>query len=118
MSISGAHVVLYSTNPESDRKFFRDVLKFPYVDAGDGWLIFALPPSEVAVHPTKSSRKDAAHSLFLMCDSLESTLAFLRRKKVKCEVIGEERWGKIAMITLPGGGELGLYEPKHPVARR
>ena len=118
MSISGAHVVLYSKDAESDRRFFRDVLKFPWVDAGDGWLIFALPPSEVAVHPAKSSRGDATHTLFMMCDNLEATLAFLRRKKVRCEIIGEESWGKVAMITLPSGGELGLYEPKHPVAHR
>jgi catechol 2,3-dioxygenase-like lactoylglutathione lyase family enzyme len=118
MSISGAHVVLYSKDAESDRKFFRDVLKFPYVDAGDGWLIFALPSSEVAVHPTKSSTEDAAHSLFLTCDNLEATLTFLRSKKVRCKVIGEESWGKIAMITLPSGSELGLYESKHPIAHR
>lgn len=118
MSISGAHVVLYSTDSEADRRFFRDVLKFPHVDAGDGWLIFALPPSEVAVHPVKSRREDAAHSLFLMCDNLEATLKSLRSKKVTCKVIGEERWGKVAMIELPSGGELGLYEPKHPVAHK
>lgn len=87
------------------------------MDAGDGWLVFALPPSEAAVHPVKS-RRDAAHSLFLMCDNLESTMAFLRRRKVKCEFVGEQSWGKVAMITLPSGGELGLYEPKHPIAHR
>jgi len=118
MSISGAHVVLYSTDPEADRKFFRDVLRFHHVDAGDGWLIFALPPSEVAVHPTKSAQEDAQHSLFLMCDDLGATMSLLRKKKVKCKAVANERWGKVAMITLPSGGELGLYEPRHPLAHK
>jgi len=118
MSISGAHVVLYSTNAEADRKFFRDVLKFHHVDAGDGWLIFELPPSEVAVHPAKSAQEDAQHSLFLMCEDLDATMGLLRRKKVKCRVIGDERWGRVAMITLPSGIDLGLYEPRHPVAHK
>jgi len=117
MSISGAHVVLYSTNAEADRKFFRDVLKFRHVDAGGGWLIFALPPSEVAVHPAKSVQEDA-HSLFLMCDDLGATMNLLRRKKVKCKAVGDEKWGRVAMITLPSGGELGLYEPRHLVAHK
>src|SRR5579862_4344701 len=110
--ISGAHVVLYSRNAKADRKFFRDVLEFPYVDAGRDWLIFALPPAEVAVHPSKSSSKkeETAHCLFLMCDDLESTVEALKRKKVKCKVIDEQSWGKIAMIKLPSGSELGLYE--------
>jgi len=117
--ISGAHVVLYSKKPEADRKFFRNVLKLRYVDAGHGWLIFALPPAEVAVHPSKSSRRnEETHSLFLMCDDLNSTVKSLARKKVKCKIIDEQSWGKIAMIKLPSGGELGLYEPKHPVAHK
>jgi hypothetical protein len=114
--ISGAHIILYSTDSSADRKFFRDVLKFPYVDAGEGWLIFALPPAEVAVHPAKSLKENEAHSLFLMCDNLNSTVKSLRQKQVKCSVIEEQEWGKIALITLPSGGKLGLYEPKHPVA--
>jgi catechol 2,3-dioxygenase-like lactoylglutathione lyase family enzyme len=118
MAISGAHIVLYSTDAEADRKFFRDVLKFHHVDAGDGWLIFALPPSEVAVHPAKSVQEDAEHSLFLMCDDLDATMSLLRRKKVKCRVVGDESWGRVAMITLPSGSELGLYEPRHPLAHR
>jgi len=118
MSISGAHVVLYSTDAEADRKFFRNVLKFHHVDAGGGWLIFALPPSEVAVHPAKSTEEDAQHSLFLMCEDLDAAMAFLRRKKVKCRKVGEERWGRVAMITLPSGIELGLYEPRHPLAHQ
>ncbi len=118
MSISGAHFVLYSTDAEADRKFFRDILKFRYVDAGDGWLIFALPPSEVAVHPVKSAQEGTPHSLFLMCDDLDAAMGALRRKKVKCEVVGDERWGRVAMITLPSGGMVGLYEPRHPLAHK
>jgi len=117
MQISGAHIVLYSTNAEADRKFFRDVLKFRHVDAGGGWLIFALPPSELAIHPTKSTHEDP-DSLFLMCDNLDATMRLLRRKRVKCKVVGDERWGKVAMIALPSGGELGLYEPRHPTAHK
>ena len=116
MQISGAHVVLYSTDAEADRKFFRDILKFDHVDAGDGWLIFALPPSEVAVHPAKAAPEEAQHSLFLMCNDLGATMNLLRRKKVKCRVVGNESWGRVAMITLPSGGKLGLYEPRHPLA--
>ena len=118
MSISGAHIVLYSTNAEADRKFFRDVLKLHHVDAGDGWLIFALPPSEVAVHPTKAAQEDAQHILFLTCDDLGATMDLLRKKKVKCKIVGNERWGKVAMITLPSGAELGLYQPRHPLAHK
>jgi hypothetical protein len=114
--ISGAHIVLYSKDSEADRKFFRDVLKFSYVDAGSGWLIFALPPSELAVHPNKSSRKnEEMHSLFLMCDNLRTTEKTLRAKNVKCSTVDEQAWGKITMITLSSGGTLGLYEPKHPI---
>jgi catechol 2,3-dioxygenase-like lactoylglutathione lyase family enzyme len=118
MSISGAHVVLYSTNAEADRKFFRDVLRFKHVDAGGGWLIFALPPSEVAVHPTKSANEDSQHSLFLMCENLDATTNLLHRKRVKCRIVGDERWGKVAMITLPSGMDLGLYEPRHKLAHK
>jgi len=117
VTITGAHVVLYSTNAEADRKFFRDVLKFRHVDAGDGWLIFELPPSEVGVHP-KSTKKGVEHSLFLMCDNLDATMGLLRIRKVRCKVVGEERWGRVAMITLPSGSEVGLYEPRHPIAHK
>lgn len=118
MPIFGAHVILYSTDAGADRKFFRDVLKFDYVDAGDGWLIFALPPSEVAIHPAKSIQEDSQHSLFLMCRDLDATMGLLRRKKVRCRVVGDERWGRVAIITLPSGIELGLYEPRHPLAHK
>ena len=118
MTISGAHVVLYSTDVEADRKFFRDVLRFHHVDAGDGWLIFALPPSELAVHPAKSAKEGAEHSFFLQCEDLDATMNLLRRSRVKCQVIGNEGWGRVAMITLPSGIELGLYEPRHPLAHK
>jgi hypothetical protein len=113
--ISGAHAIVYSTNADADRRFFRDVLKFPHVYAGDGWLIFALPPSELAVHPAK---ENGSHELYLMCDDLKATVKALRQKQVKCTAPSEQEWGTIVRIRLPGGGELGLYQPKHPMAHR
>jgi len=112
--ISGSHVIIYSTDAEADRKFFRDVLKFPYVDAGDGWLIFALPPSEVAVHPAKR----ASHELYLTCDNLEATIEELKEKGVKCSTPSKQEWGTIVTVKLPSGGEFDLYQPKHPLAPR
>lgn len=111
--ISGAHVVVYSTNAEADRKFFRDVLKFKSVDAGHGWLIFALPPAEAAFHPAEENEK---HELYLMCDDLKAEMAALAKKNVKCSNVQEERWGSITKMTLPGGGMIGIYQPKHPTA--
>ncbi|HYM40203.1 MAG TPA: extradiol dioxygenase [Thermoplasmata archaeon] len=108
--ISGAHVILYSTDAEADRAFFRDVLKFPHVDAGNGWLIFALPPSELAVHPAD---ENGSHELFLMCDDLQATVTALRRRKVACSPPDEREWGTIVSVSLPGGSKLGLYQPKH-----
>jgi catechol 2,3-dioxygenase-like lactoylglutathione lyase family enzyme len=112
--ISGAHVVLYSKNAEADRAFFRDVLGFPSVDAGHGWLIFALPPAEAAIHP--SEEDGVAHELYLMCDDLKAEIASLGKKDVKCSAVQEARWGSITKIQLPGGGAVGLYQPKHPTA--
>src|ERR1035438_1467684 len=111
--ITGAHVILYSKDPESDRAFFRDVLKFPAVDAGQGWLIFALPPAEAAFHPAE---KNARHELYLMCDDLPSTIESLQQQKAKCGPVKKERWGVLTEIELPGGGKLGLYQPTHPTA--
>lgn len=111
--ISGAHVILYSQDAEADRVFFRDVLGFPSVDAGHGWLIFALPPSEAAIHP---SEKNGSHELYLMCDDLALEIASLRDRGVACTPVHEERWGRVIRIKLPGGGELGLYQPRHPTA--
>lgn len=111
--IFGAHIILYSNDAEADRRFFRDVLGFKSVDAGHGWLIFALPPAEVAVHPSTES---SAHELFFMCEDLKAEMTSLAKKGVKCSAVQEERWGSLTMMRLPGGGELGLYQPKHPTA--
>jgi catechol 2,3-dioxygenase-like lactoylglutathione lyase family enzyme len=111
--IRGAHVVLYSKDAEADRAFFRDVLGFRNVDAGHGWLIFALPPVELAIHPAEHN--DRAE-LYLMCDDLKAELAELVKKDVVFEEPHTERWGTVAAIRLPGGGRLGLYQPSHPVA--
>lgn len=109
--INGTHVVIYSTNPEADRAFFRDVLKFPSLDAGHGWLIFTLPPLEAAFHDSENNGK---HELYLMCDDIVETLRDLKSKKVKVSEISEQRWGKLASLVLPGGGKIGIYEPTHP----
>ena len=109
--IIGAHVVIYSKDAQADRAFCRDVLGFPHVDAGHGWLIFALPPSELAVHPAETGGKE---QLFLMCDDLDATMAALAAKGVTCGPIETPRWGKVTHIALPSGGTLGLYEPNHP----
>ena len=111
--ITGAHIIVYSKYPESDRAFFRDVLKFSAVDAGHGWLIFALPPAEAAFHP---SEKGDLHEFYFMCDDLKSTMESLNWKNVKCGSVKEERWGSLTTILLPGGGKIGLYQPKHPTA--
>ena len=111
--IFGAHVVVYSEEATADRAFFREVLGFSSVDAGHGWLIFALPPAEVAVHPTEENDR---HELYFMCDDLKSEISALREKGVRCSEVQEARWGSITKIRLPGGGEVGLYQPKHPTA--
>ena len=111
--ISGAHVIVYTKDAEADRAFFRDVLGFHSVDAGHGWLIFALPPGEAAFHP---SDKNGAHELYFLCDDLKAEMAALAKKGVACSTVHEERWGSITKIRLPGGGEIGLYQPKHPTA--
>jgi catechol 2,3-dioxygenase-like lactoylglutathione lyase family enzyme len=111
--ISGAHVIVYSKNAEADRAFLRDVLGFKSVDAGHGWLIFALPPAEIAVHPAEGDEK---HELYFMCDDLKAEMAALAKKDVKCSKVHEERWGSITKMALPGGGKIGLYQPKHPTA--
>jgi catechol 2,3-dioxygenase-like lactoylglutathione lyase family enzyme len=113
--ISGAHAIIFSTDAEADRRFFRDVLKLPHVDAGDGWLIFALPPSEVAVHPAEENGR---HELFLLCDDLGATVKKLKQRKVKCSAPVEREWGTVVRVSLPSGGKLGLYQPKHPLAHR
>jgi catechol 2,3-dioxygenase-like lactoylglutathione lyase family enzyme len=111
--IVGAHVILYSKNAEADRAFFRDVLGFKSVDAGHGWLIFALPPGEAAIHP---STEIGTQDLYLMCDDLKFEMASLAEKGVECSEVQEPRWGSITKMRLPGGSNVGLYQPKHPTA--
>src|SRR4029077_2904104 len=116
-------LLLASSNPEADRAFFRDVLKFPHVDAGEGWLIFALPSTEMAIHPADKSltRAHAGHELaagtvYLMCDNLRETLDALASEGVEHTEIHEAGWGVVSSIPLPGGASLGFYEPRHPLA--
>jgi catechol 2,3-dioxygenase-like lactoylglutathione lyase family enzyme len=112
--INGAHVILYSTDAEADRVFFRDVLGFPGVDVGGGWLIFKLPPAEIAVHPTDGLGK---YEFYVLCDDIEKTLADLRARGVTIShPVSEERWGLLASITLPSGADLSIYQPRHPTA--
>lgn len=111
--ISGAHMIVYSKDAEADRAFFRDILGFASVDAGHGWLIFALPPAEVACHP---SAENDEHELFFMCDDLKAEMSALAEKGVHCSDVQEAPWGSITRMRLPGGGEIGLYQPKHPTA--
>jgi catechol 2,3-dioxygenase-like lactoylglutathione lyase family enzyme len=109
--INGAHVILYSADADADRAFLRDVLGLAHVDAGGGWLIFALPPAEVAVHPTDGPPR---HELFLMCDDLDATLADLAAKGVASTRGPDEGWGRLASLRLPSGADLALYQPLHP----
>lgn len=121
--ITGAHVMLFSEDADADRAFLHDVLGFRSVDAGGGWLIFKLPPAEVAVHPTEGG--DVKHpdgpgmlgsSLYLMCDDLKAYMKVLEGKNVSCTKTSTERWGIKTTIKLPSGGEIGLYQPKHKTA--
>ena len=108
--INGAHCIIHSTDPVADRAFFRDVLKLPNVDVGGGWIIFGLPPSEIAVHP---SGQNNVHEIFLMCDDLDATVAELIDHNISCVDVSQESWGKLTRLKLPGGGTVGLYEPAH-----
>jgi len=114
MAIIGMHALMYSKKDEATRAFFRDVLGFPSVDVGHGWLIFAAPPAELAIHPVEGNEEH--HELYLMCDDLETTMADLKRKGVTVRGIQEQPWGRVTQIVLPSGDELGLYEPKHEMA--
>ena len=111
--INGAHIIIYSKDAEADRAFFKDVLGFPHVEAGHGWLIFALPPSEAAFHPGEENN---THELYLMCDDLKAEISALAEKGIECSEVQEPRWGLLTTISLPSGGKLGLYEPRHPTA--
>jgi catechol 2,3-dioxygenase-like lactoylglutathione lyase family enzyme len=110
--IFGAHVIVYSKDAMADRAFLREVLGFSSVDAGNGWLIFALPPAEMAVHP---AAENGRHELYFMCDDVKAEIAALGEKGVACAGVQEEAWGSVTNIPLPGGGEVSLYQPKHPL---
>jgi hypothetical protein len=108
--ITGAHMIIYSTKPELDRAFIRDVLKFPAIDAGEGWLIFGLPPAELAFHPAQVNNNQ---EFYLMCDDIDELVGQMKSLKVECSQILELSWGLLTKIKLPGGGDLGIYQPKH-----
>lgn len=108
--IIGAHSIIYSTNPEADRAFLRDVLELSHVDVGDGWLIFGLPPAEIAIHPSDTNN---VHELYLMCGDIEALIEKLKPLNIDYEPVQEPRWGLLTYVTLPGGGKLGVYQPRH-----
>jgi len=108
--ITGAHSIIYSADPKVDHVFFRDVLQLTNVDVGNGWLIFGLPPSELALHPASDNGK---HELYLLCDDIEAFVRKMEESKIACGAIQEERWGRLTELTLPGGGKLGVYQPLH-----
>ena len=108
--ITGAHSIVYSTNSDADREFFQNVLKLPSVDVGGGWLIFGLPPAEVAVHP---SDKNGVHELYLICNDIEVFMTEMERRGIACDPVSDQGWGLLTQLTLPGGGKLGVYEARH-----
>jgi catechol 2,3-dioxygenase-like lactoylglutathione lyase family enzyme len=111
--ITGMHTIIYSRDAEADRTFFRDVLGFKFVDAGGGWLIFAAPPSELAIHPAEANGK---HEIYLICDDVGKEVARLGAEGIICSPVSDQGWGQLTTTRLPGGGELGLYEPRHAIA--
>jgi hypothetical protein len=108
--INGAHSIIYSKNPDADRTFLRDVLKLPHVDVGQGWLIFGLPPAEVAVHP---SDENDVHEFYLMCEDIEALVEAMRAHSITCSPVQNQGWGLLTQVILPGGGKLGIYQPRH-----
>ena len=108
--IIGGHSIIYSKAPEADRAFLRDVLKLPNVDVGGGWLIFGLPPAEVAVHP---SAKNGVHEFYLMCDDVRAFVAEMGKHGIACAPVQDQGYGLVTRVTLPGGGKLGVYQPRH-----
>ena len=109
-SISGAHMIVYSANADADRAFLRDVLGFPHVDVGQGWLIFALPASEIAIHPAENSGE---HEIYLMVDDVQAFVASMAGRGIRCTEPRDQGWGVLTSLSLPGGGALGVYEPRH-----
>jgi hypothetical protein len=121
--ITGAHFLMYSKDADADREFLRDVLEFRSVDAGHGWLIFALPPSEIAVHPGSGDFTQSHGNismlgclLYLMCDDLAAVMRSLQAKNVICSPVAEAEWGSRTTLRLPSGSDIGLYQPRHPTA--
>lgn len=110
---TGLHAILYSKDAERLRTFFHDVLEWKHVDAGHGWLIFAAPPAELAMHPTEG---EGSAELYLMCDDLDEAISRLRSKGVECGAVSNQGWGRLTYMQLPDGGKLGLYQPRHPTA--
>jgi catechol 2,3-dioxygenase-like lactoylglutathione lyase family enzyme len=108
--IIGAHSIIYSKDPDADRRFFRDVLRFPNVDVGEGWLIFGLPPAEVAVHPADENDR---HEFYLMCDDIQALIADMAQHGIASGPLYDQDWGLLTHVTLPGGGKLGFYQPRH-----
>jgi hypothetical protein len=108
--IIGAHSIIYSKSPEADRAFLRDALGLPSVDVGHGWLIFGLPPAELAVHP---SAKNDVHEFYLMCDDVAAFVAAMEKRGLGCSAVQNQGWGLLTQVTLPGGGKLGVYQPRH-----
>lgn len=112
--IKGVHAIIYSTEAEALRSFFKDILELPSVDAGHGWLLFAMPPAELGIHPTDN---DVHHELYLSCDDIHATVAKLKTKGAEINgSINDEVWGLVAWVKIPGAGQLGIYQPKHPTA--
>ncbi len=118
--ITGAHTIVFATEAEAARAFFSDVLELPHVDAGDGWLIFKLPPGELAIHPSQtgewSGPTSGQHQLYLMCDDIEATLADLAAKGVDVGAVTDAGFGRVASFQVPGAGQMEIYEPRHPTA--
>jgi hypothetical protein len=108
--IVGAHSIIYSKQPAADRAFFRDALGLPSVDVGDGWLIFGLPPAEVAVHP---STENDVHEFYLMCDDVTGFIGGMKKQGIDCGPVLDRGWGLLTEVRLPGGGKLGVYQPRH-----
>lgn len=108
--IIGGHSIIYSTNPDADRAFLRDVMKLTHVDVGGGWLIFGLPPAEIAVHP---SGENDVHEFYLMCDDIDALLKEMTQRGIKCGAAEDQGWGILSHVVLPGGGKLGVYQPQH-----
>src|SRR5215468_500715 len=107
---TGVHLIIYSKNAEADKAFFHDVLNLTHVDVGHGWLIFGLPPSELAVHPAETNN---THELYLMCENIEKLIMDMRVKGIECSPVESLRWGQKTSVRLPGGGLLGVYQPRH-----